>query len=182
MAHSFSSCDTYSLVEAHRLSCDTHSLVVAHRLSCGEWARLPCGMWNLSSLTRDRTHIPSIARRFLITGPLGQSQKKNFNKENRPLRGKKIDCQSEIIFLRGGGLQKQKRFPPLCGGGSPESSQFLQELDNSKKQVSNTIVYFSSVPEKIRSWLWIPKSEGKIMGIKKTLPIHQATWKHQLQF
>ena len=53
----------------------------AHRLSCGEWARLPCGMWNLSSLTRDQTHVPSIERRFLITGPLGQSPKKNFNRK-----------------------------------------------------------------------------------------------------
>ena len=143
---------------------------MAHRLSCGEWAQLPCGMWNLSSLTRDQTHVPSIERRFLITGPLGQSQKKNFNKENRSLRRKKIDCQSEIIFLQGGDF-RNKRFPPLCGGGSPESSQFFQELDNSKKQVSNTIVYFSSVPETIRSWLWIPEFEGKIMGIKKTLPV-----------
>ena len=146
MAHSFSSFE-------------------AHRLSCGEWARLPCGMWNLSSLTRDQTHVPSIERRFLITGPLGQSPKKNFNR--------KIDCQSEIIFLQGGDF-RNKRFPPLCGGGSPESSQFLQELDNSKKQVSNTIVYFSSVPEKIRSWVWIPEFEGKIMGIKKTLPVPRS--------
>ena len=25
--------------------------------SCGTWAQLPRGMWDLSSLTRDRTHI-----------------------------------------------------------------------------------------------------------------------------
>lgn len=54
---------------------------------------------------------------------------------------------------------------------APLKVVFFQELDNSKKQVSNTIVYFSSVPEKIRSWLWIPEFEGKIMGIKKTLPV-----------
>ena len=36
--------------------------------------------------------------------------------------------------------QKEKRFPPLCGDGSPESSQFLQELDNPNKEVSNTFV------------------------------------------
>ena len=29
------------------------------------WAYLPCGMWDLSSLTRDRTHVPCIGRRIL---------------------------------------------------------------------------------------------------------------------
>ena len=48
------------------------SLVVAHRLQ-STWAlqfaarglQLPCGTWDLSSLTRDRTLIPCIVRRIL---------------------------------------------------------------------------------------------------------------------
>jgi len=48
------------------LSWCTASLVVAYRLSsCGAWAYLPCGMWELSSPTRDWTHIPCIARQIL---------------------------------------------------------------------------------------------------------------------
>jgi len=31
----------------------------------GTWAQLPCSMWHLSSLTRDCTHIPCIARSIL---------------------------------------------------------------------------------------------------------------------
>ena len=42
------------------------SLVVACGLSsCGAWASLPCGMWDLSSLTRDRTRVPCVGRRIL---------------------------------------------------------------------------------------------------------------------
>ena len=38
----------------------------AHELSsCRMRAQLPRGMWDLSSLTRDRTHIPYIGRRIL---------------------------------------------------------------------------------------------------------------------
>ena len=33
--------------------------------SCGAQAKLPCSMWNLSSLTRDRSHIPCIGRWIL---------------------------------------------------------------------------------------------------------------------
>ena len=41
--------------------------------SCGTWAQLPCGMWDLSSLTRDQTRIPSLEGGFLTTGPPGKS-------------------------------------------------------------------------------------------------------------
>ena len=42
------------------------SVGAAHRLiSCGAWAQLPHGMWDLSSLTRDRTHVPCIGRWIL---------------------------------------------------------------------------------------------------------------------
>ena len=33
--------------------------------SCGAWAWLPGGMWDLSSLTKDRIHVPHIGRRIL---------------------------------------------------------------------------------------------------------------------
>ena len=33
--------------------------------SCGAWAQLPRGMWDLSSLTRDRTSVPCIVRQIL---------------------------------------------------------------------------------------------------------------------
>ena len=50
------------------------SLVEAHELSsCGAWALLPCGMWDLSSPTRDRTHVPCIGGGFFTTGPSGKS-------------------------------------------------------------------------------------------------------------
>ena len=42
-------------------------------LSCGWWAVLPCGMWDLSSLTSDQTHVPCIGGGFLSTGPLEES-------------------------------------------------------------------------------------------------------------
>ena len=47
------------------------SLVAEHRLqtrrlsSCGSRAQLLRGMWDLSSPTRDQTHIPCIGRRIL---------------------------------------------------------------------------------------------------------------------
>ena len=51
------------------------SLVEACELSsCGSWAQLPRSMWDLSSLTRDRTCVPCIGRRILYhTGPPGKS-------------------------------------------------------------------------------------------------------------
>ena len=81
--------------------CDTHSLgisvavvnpevtaivlkyvfisLAASGLSWGMWdlwcsmqAQSPCGMWDLSSLNRDRTCIPCIER-FLTAGPQGKS-------------------------------------------------------------------------------------------------------------
>ena len=33
--------------------------------SCGAWSQLPRGMWDLSSPTRDRTHVPCIGRWIL---------------------------------------------------------------------------------------------------------------------
>ena len=42
------------------------SLVEAHGLSsCGARAKLPCSMWDLSSLTRDQTRISCIGRWIL---------------------------------------------------------------------------------------------------------------------
>ena len=42
------------------------SVVRALRFSsCGTWSWLPCSMWGLSSLTRDQTCIPCIARWIL---------------------------------------------------------------------------------------------------------------------
>ena len=32
---------------------------------CGSWAGLPCGMWDLSSLTRDQTLVPCIGKQIL---------------------------------------------------------------------------------------------------------------------
>ena len=32
---------------------------------CGSWAGLPCGMWDLSSLTRDQTLVPCVGKRIL---------------------------------------------------------------------------------------------------------------------
>ena len=41
------------------------SPVVAHGLSrCDSWSQLPHSMWDLSSLTRDQTHVPCIARQI----------------------------------------------------------------------------------------------------------------------
>ena len=41
-------------------------LALAHRLSsCGTWIWLPQGMWDLSSPTKDRTHVPSIEGQIL---------------------------------------------------------------------------------------------------------------------
>ena len=33
--------------------------------SCGMWAYLPHGMWDVSFLTRDQTHVPCIGRQIL---------------------------------------------------------------------------------------------------------------------
>ena len=60
-----------SFVAAHRLLSSWgmqffSSLVVAHELSsCGAQAYLPCSMWDLSSMTRDRTRVSCIARQIL---------------------------------------------------------------------------------------------------------------------
>ena len=44
----------------------TDSLVVAHRLSSfSTWVYLLQSMWDLSSLTRDQTHIPYIGRQII---------------------------------------------------------------------------------------------------------------------
>ena len=56
------SCRTWYLLLRHM----GFSLVVVHGLSsCGVPAQLPCNMWDLSSLTRDRTRIPCIGRQIL---------------------------------------------------------------------------------------------------------------------
>ena len=40
--------------------------------SCGVWAQLPHGMWDLSSLTRDQTHVPCIGRQSLYHWTTGE--------------------------------------------------------------------------------------------------------------
>ena len=40
--------------------------------SCGAWAYLPCGTWDLRSLTSDGTRVPCIGGGFLTTGPPGK--------------------------------------------------------------------------------------------------------------
>ena len=47
------------------LSQHTRSSVASVFSSCGPWAWLPDGMWDLSSLTKDRTHVPCIGRQIL---------------------------------------------------------------------------------------------------------------------
>ena len=48
------------------------SFSAAHRLSSwGAWAWLRCSVWDLSSLTRDRTHLPCTGRQILNPGPRG---------------------------------------------------------------------------------------------------------------
>ena len=42
-----------------------------HRMDCGTWAELPCGMWDLSFLNKDRT--PALYGGFFTTGPPGKS-------------------------------------------------------------------------------------------------------------
>ena len=37
--------------------------------SCSTWLQLPCDMWDLSSQTRDRAHVPCIGRRILNHWP-----------------------------------------------------------------------------------------------------------------
>ena len=43
----------------------TRLVVVCGVSSCSAWAKLPCGMWDPSSLTGDQTCIPCIARQIL---------------------------------------------------------------------------------------------------------------------
>ena len=79
-AHSLSSCGTWALQLWHvgsracgLCSCGTQALqlwcagsvVVARRLSCHVQVQFPHGMWNLSSLTRDRTCVLCIGRQIL---------------------------------------------------------------------------------------------------------------------
>ena len=42
-------------------------------LLCDIWAWLPCSIWALSSVTRNQTCVPCIARRILNPGPPGKS-------------------------------------------------------------------------------------------------------------
>ena len=56
----------HSRVVAHGLSsCDTRAPEHTDFSSCDARAQLLCGMWNLSSQTRDRTCVPCIARWIL---------------------------------------------------------------------------------------------------------------------
>ena len=55
------------------------SLVEVHELSsCGGRAYLPRRMWDLSSPTRDRTHVPALEGGFFTTGPPGSLNKSFF--------------------------------------------------------------------------------------------------------
>ena len=54
------------------LSCSMQNLLLWHNdsrpsglSSCGGWALLLCSIWNVSTLTRDQTHLPCIARWIL---------------------------------------------------------------------------------------------------------------------
>ena len=50
------------------------SFIAARGLSgCGARAQLLCGMWDISSLTRDQTCVPCIARQFLNHRTPGKS-------------------------------------------------------------------------------------------------------------
>ena len=53
------------------LSCSTWDLLFLQTSNCGMWAELLCSMQDLSSPTRDWTHIPWTARQILNPGPPG---------------------------------------------------------------------------------------------------------------
>ena len=62
----FSSCGARVPEHVGSVVCGTWALVEERELSsCGAWAQLPRGMWDLSSLTRDRTPVPCIVRWIL---------------------------------------------------------------------------------------------------------------------
>ena len=48
----------------HRLCSLWHMGSLVELSSCGVWALLPRGMWDLSSLTRDQTHVPWTGRQI----------------------------------------------------------------------------------------------------------------------
>ena len=66
----FSCCGAWALERVGFSSCSWWA--IEHRLgSCSAQAYLPCSMWNFPS--RDWTHVPALAGRFLTTGPPGKS-------------------------------------------------------------------------------------------------------------
>ena len=56
---------SFFILAVFGLRCSTHASLVSARAPCAVQARLPCTMWDLSSLTRDCTLVPCIGRRFL---------------------------------------------------------------------------------------------------------------------
>ena len=55
----FSSCGAQAPGCMGSIVCGMWALVEVRELnSCGKWAQLPCSMWDLSSLTKDRTPCP----------------------------------------------------------------------------------------------------------------------------
>ena len=52
-------------VWVQQLRCAGSVVAVRRLFSCGPRAQLPCGMWDLSSPTRDRTRVPCFGRRIL---------------------------------------------------------------------------------------------------------------------
>ena len=64
---SLSSCGVQATGRVGSVVCSTWALVEACELSsCGTRALLPCSMWDLSSLTRDRTCVPWIGRQIFF--------------------------------------------------------------------------------------------------------------------
>ena len=63
-----------SLGVAGRLLVAVASLI-AELSRCDAWARLPHAMWDFSSLTRDRTHIPCTERQIVNHWALREVQR-----------------------------------------------------------------------------------------------------------
>ena len=83
------------------------SLVEVHKLSsCGTRAQSPRSIWDLSSLTRDRTCVPCIGRRILHHWTTGEVPKVDFktqsiirNKEGYYIKIKGSIQEEDIAFI-----------------------------------------------------------------------------------
>ena len=75
----FSSCGAQVPEHVGSIVCGMRPLVEAHELSsCGAQAQLLRGMWDLSSLTRDRTRVPCIVRWILYHWITREVPERNF--------------------------------------------------------------------------------------------------------